>query len=166
MPALTKRTEALRIDQALQVWGVLEADPTVTQQEACEKVGISVSAYRRWIAEADPVLDEFRMAILGVRRLELMRVLSARETILARVIKDGLDWTTDPATRLEIYKYLYDHSDHLMEAVHTSDSGKADFLTGPNLVEAESRFASHEIEVNLKIRPKEPDIVDGEFEDT
>lgn len=161
MPALTERSEAVRIDQAIQVWGLLEANPAMTQKEACEKIGMTVQSYRRWIAEAEPVLDEFRNAIMGVRRMELMRVMAARESILAKVIQDGMDDFTDPATRLEIHRYIVQHGDELLDNVHANDSSKADFLGGPELVKAESRFASHEIEVNLKI--KKPDILDGEF---
>ena len=161
MPNLTAISEAVRIDQVLQVWGLLEANPKITQKEACEKVGMDVRTYRRWIVEAEPILDEFRNAIMGVRRMELMRIMAARESILAAVIKDGLDKFTDPATRLEIHRYIVEHGDDLLESVHATDSAKAGFLQGPELYEAESKFSSHEIEVNLKI--KKPEVLDGEF---
>jgi hypothetical protein len=164
MPALTTTTEATRIDHALQVWGMLEADPTITQKDACERVGISVQAYRRWIYKAEEILDEFRKAIMGIRRMELQRIMAAREAILTQVINDGINQFTDPATRLEIHKYIVNHGDMLLDLVHASDSSKADFLGGPKLVEAESRFASHEIEVNLKIKPQ-PEILDAEFQE-
>jgi hypothetical protein len=163
MPNLTTTTEAMRIDHALQIWGLLEADPTLTQKDACDQIGMSVQAYRRWITEAEPVLDEFRTAIMGIRRMELQRIMAAREAVLTQVIKDGLATFTDPATRLEIHKYIVQHGDDLLDMVHAKDSSKADFLSGPELVEAESRFGEHEIEVNLKI--KKPNIIDGEFQE-
>jgi hypothetical protein len=126
-------------------------------------VGIDVQAYRRWIAKADPVLDEFRNAIMGIRRMELMRVMAARESVLAKVIGDGLNKFTDPATRLEIHKYLAALNDELLDSVHVTDSDKANFLTGPKLVEATSTVVEHDIEVNLKI--KGPDIIDSQFSD-
>jgi hypothetical protein len=162
MPTLTSTSEATRIDQALQVWGLLEANPGLTQKEACERIGMDVRTYRRWIAEAEPILDEFRNAIMGVRRMELMRIMAAREAILTRVIHDGLDQFTDPATRLEIHRYIVQHGDELLDSVHTQDSSKADFLQGPELISAESRFSAHEIEVNLKI--SKPDVIDGKFD--
>lgn len=163
MPNLTPATQAARIDQALQVWGLLEANPRMTQAEACAHIDMDVQAYRRWIAEAEPMLEEFRNAIMGIRRLELMRIMAAREAVLTQVISDGLNVITDPAARLEIHKYLVAHGNDLLEAVHAGQDDGAEFLTGPQLIEAESKFASHEIELNLKI--KQPDVIDSQFSD-
>lgn len=136
----------------------------MTQKDACEAIGMDVQAYRRWIVEAEPLLEEFRNAVMGIQRLELMRIMASREAVLAALVNDGLNPITDPAARLEIHKYLVQHGDYLLEAVHAGQGEGAEFLQGPQLVTAESKFSSHEIELNLKIR--QPDVIDSEFTDS
>jgi len=158
MGKLTPSTEAQRIDQALQVWSIMTADPSTSQSKACEEVGIEPRTYRRWIAKAEPVLELYRETLHGVQRHELQHVIVAREAILNKIIDDGLDRLTAPEVRLQIYEFLVNHTDRLMDDVHVRDSGAADFMKGPKMHQAESKFSSHDTEIVISV--KSPDIID------
>jgi hypothetical protein len=158
MPALTETSKAHRTNQAIQVWALIEADPRLTQKEACESVGMDVQTYRRWIEEAEPVLDEFRSAMAGVKRLELQRIMVSKEMILREIVKDALSPVTAPDIRLQIFAYLTGYGDQLMEDVHAKSAGAADWLTGPKLEEGTSKFSGREVEITIKT--KSPDVID------
>jgi hypothetical protein len=158
MPKLLPATEALRIDQALQVYALLEEHPKMSQTTACKKVGIDVQLYRRWISLAYETLELFRQARSGVRRLELEKILLARESILVRLIKDGTSPFTRAEDRLEIYKYLVEQTDRLMDEVHIQGDNEADFLKGPKLKPVESTFSPSEVTITIK--SKQPTIID------
>jgi len=149
MTKLLPASTAIRIDQALQVYAKLEENPRMKQKDACDIVGIDVQLYRKWIALASETLELFREARAGLRRMELEKILLARESILVQLINDGLSKLTPAEERLEIYKYLVDHTDRLMDEVHISGDDEADFLKGPTLKSVESTFSPSEVTVTI-----------------
>jgi len=153
MPYLSERTEGLRIDQAIRVRALLETDARISKAEACEQVGISLYQYNTWIMQAEEVLEMFRKAQAGLRRVQLDRVLSAEEHILEQVIKDGISPLTDPEARLKILEYLNGRSERLMELVHAGSDADTSFLQGPSLTKVESRFSPSEVTITIKQKP-------------
>lgn len=167
MGKLSKANEFLRTDLALQVYAILQANKGMTQADACEKVGISTYQYRKWIATAAETLELFREARAGVRRLELERVLLAREAIFEKLIQDGLSSLISAEERLAIHQYLVAHGDRLMDEVHVSSGNEADFLTGPQLHHADSIFSPSEVTITIKQKPGTViDITPSEGDDT
>jgi len=148
-------TVANRINQAIEVWALLEEHPKMSQAAACEQVGISPTTYRKWIAEAGEALDLFREMSMQIKRLSLQKILMAQGQILDKLIKDGVSGYTDPATRLMIYQYFSEHADKLLEDVHAQEQGAADFLSGPKLEKAESRFSAQDADITITIHPKD-----------
>lgn len=153
MPKLLKSTEIIKVDQAIQVNLMMEADAKLTKREACEKVGISLYQYNTWIAEADVVLEMFRKAQAGLHRIELQRNLNAQEHILEQLIHDGISPLTDPEARLKIYEFISNRTDHLMDLVHAGTEADTDFLQGPSLTRVESRFSPSEVTITIKQQP-------------
>ncbi len=152
MPQLTAMTQAIRKDQALQVWVLLETDKKITLDKACQQIGITPPMYRRWIIESEEALDQFRIAQTEVQKIGLAQVLQAREQILARLIKDALAPFTDPGIRLSIYQYLVGHTDELIERTREINSDDMDFLMGPKQMPATSRFSASEVEITIKTK--------------
>lgn len=158
MPKLLAVTEAVKKDQAIQVWALLETNSKMTVSKACTQVGITPGQYRRWIIESQDALDKFRSATDDIKKLSLARILVAREGVLERLIKDALAPFTDPLVRLQIYQYLVVHTEDLLDATREAKSDDVNFLQGPTQRQAESRFSASEVEIT--IRTKNNPIID------
>jgi hypothetical protein len=153
MVKLSEHTEMLRIDQAVQVNMIMEANAKLTQAEACKEVGISPYQYKSWIAEASEVLELFRKTQAGLHRIELQRNLNAQEHILEQLIHDAISPLTDPEVRLKIYEFMTARTEHLMDLVHIGAETDVDFLQGPSLTKIESKFSPSEVTITIKQKP-------------
>jgi len=158
MPKLNDMTVANRKDQALQVYALKRVNPRMSLVKACAQVGITPDIYYRWITQSDDALDAFQTVLSELQRGSLAQTLAAREAILERLIDDGLSKFTDPLTRLAIYQFLVGHTDELMDNVGVREREAANFLQGPRLVQANSRFTASEVEITIRSRPQ--DIID------
>lgn len=165
MPKLMEITTALRKDQALQVWFMLETDNKMTLAKACQTVGITPDVYRRWIIESGEALEQFRQAQSSTQRMALAKVLIAQEHILDRLIKDAVAPFTDPGIRLQIYQYLVSYTDDLIERTRETKEEELDFLRGPTQKLAESRFSASEVEITIRTKAP-PQIIDITPKDT
>jgi hypothetical protein len=146
-------TRIVKMDQALQVWSLLQEFPKMSQAAACAQVGIDPATYHKWIAESGEALEAFRQATLQLKREELAKLIVARGHILDRLIKDALSSYTDPGVRLLIFQFFTQHSEQLLSDVHAKGGNAADFLTGPKLERAESRFSASEADITITIKP-------------
>jgi len=153
MPRLLESTEIMKVDQAIQVNLMMETDAKLSKREACDKVGISLYQYNKWIAEADEVLELFRKAQAGLHRIELQRNLNAQEHILEQLIHDGISPLTDPEARLKIYQFIADRTERLMDLVHAGTEADTNFLQGPSLTRIDSRFSPSEVTITIKQKP-------------
>jgi len=148
MPELTESTIALRIEKALEVLQLMTADPKLTQKSACERVGIEVRTYRRWITQANDAIVAFQQTIAETERVELSQILIAREQITERLISDALGRHTDPMSRLAIKQYLDKRADELGQRHRGIDhKGVRDMFAGPELSPGENRFVSQNVSV-------------------
>jgi hypothetical protein len=176
MPKLTETTQAMRVEQAIEVYTLMAENSKLTQAAACAIVGISPKTFRFWIAQSHEAIEQFREMMSRVERLELAKVITAREAILDMTIKDGLSRFTDPLSRLAILTYLHQLGDELGER-HRSviDEDTRALLSGPNLVPGQSRFApGTEIELDVTrnsdggvtVHPILPQVLDLEHTDS
>lgn len=173
MVKLTEITEAQRIDKAIEVYALLLENPEMTQKDACDTVGITPAVYRYWIVQADDAIETFREAFVMVRRSELATIMIARERILQKLIKTALGPLASLDEILATYESIVRHSDYLSEQLQVKGGDRArEYLQGPEMEEAESRFApgydvgimtDDEGGVNIKVSPKE--IFDGDVVD-
>ena len=120
--------------------------------KACQEVGISRSTFYYFVTHHPDALAAYQEMRLASIMYQLALILENETKVLERVIVDGLADTTSPRHRLAIYKELTKNMDELLEDLHVnSTDGKdaADFLTGPKLEPAVSRFSASESTINL-----------------
>ena len=120
--------------------------------EACHVVGIARSTFYYFYNHHPDALASYR-ELRQLSTLKQLALIFENDTkVLERVIEDGLADTTNPRHRLGIYKGLTKLMDELLEDLRVnSRDGKdaADFLTGPKLEPAVSRFSASESTINL-----------------
>lgn len=176
MPKLTDTSIAIRVNQALEVLGILIADKKTTLDKACKQVGIEPRQYRFWIRRSHEAIEVFHEAMRELERAELSNILIAREAIQQKLIDDGLSKFTDPNSRLSILEYFDTRADELLNRHANSNVGDMRaVLSGPKLAPGSNRLSSGgeaELEVlegsdgEVIVRQKKPVVIEGEFSNT
>lgn len=171
MPKLTEITKSSRVEAALQVLQMLTVNPKMTQKQACDKVGITPEMYRFWISQNDDAIRVFRDVISQVEREELVTAITARAQIFNKLVKDALASYTDPISRLEIFKFIVQHSEQMLSNQRVVDNESVrGLLSGPDLSPGESRLSSRNtLEITnispdeISVKVKQPVIIDGKI---
>jgi len=142
--------QQIRTNQALQV--IQNSNDGMTIVEACREVGIPRSTFYYFVNTHPDAIATFQEMQMLASLEQFALILANQVAILERVIQDGLADTTKPRQRLAIYKELVKRSDELMESLHVSraqNTGDIDFLKGPTLIPAQSRFSASEVEIKV-----------------
>ena len=142
--------QQIRTNQALQV--IQNSNDGMTIVEACREVGIPRSTFYYFVTAHPDAIATFQEMQMVAAIKQFALILANQVAILERVIQDGLADTTKPRQRLAIYKGLVKRSDELMESLHVSrakNTGEIDFLNGPTLIPAQSRFSASGVEVRI-----------------
>lgn len=176
MPKLSEAQIAIRVNQAMQVFGLMQENPKITLKEACQTLGITPRMYRFWIRESVEAVELFQEVKQQVERAELANILMMKERIQQRLLEDASLRSTDPLTRLSILNYLDARIDTLSARHRVTDSSTVrELLSGPIQQPGENRFASgseQELEVtagedgSVTVRARKIDIVDAEILDS
>ncbi len=147
----------------------------MTQEKACTKVGISVSAFTEFKRNHPDALSIFQDALLESSREMLGDLISARVRILHKLVQDAE--TATPGERLAIFTQLEKFLDKLATETRlnaaTDPNAIADVLGGPILKPGISRFAIEEspdksqtiITVDRTKLPPGTEPVEGAWED-
>jgi hypothetical protein len=142
--------QSIRTNQALEV--IKNTHEGLSIVEACQVVGIARSTFYYFYNHHPDALAAYQeMRIVSILQ-QLALILGNQPKVLECVIKEGLADTTKPRDRLAILKQVTKMRDELLEDFRVnSRDGKdaADFLTGPTLKPAESRFSASESTINL-----------------
>ena len=142
--------QQIRTNRALRV--IQHSNDGMTIVEACREVGIPRSTFYYFVNTNPDAIATFQEMQMLASLEQFAIILANQVAILERVIQDGLADTTKPRQRLAIYKELVKRSDEIMESLHmsrTHNSGDVDFLNGPTLIPAQSRFSASEVEVKV-----------------
>ncbi len=142
--------QTIRTNQALEV--IQHSNEGMSIVEACQVVGIARSTFYYFYNHHPDALASYQEMRLASIMHQLALIFKNETKVLERVIEGGLADTTSPRHRLGIYKDITKLMDELLEDLHVnSRDGKdaADFLTGPTLKPAESRFSASESTINL-----------------
>ena len=142
--------QQVRTNRALQV--IQHSNDGMTIVEACREVGIPRSTFYYFVNTNPDAIATFQEMQMVAALEQFALILANQVSILERVIQDGLADTTKPRQRLAIYKELVKRSDELMESLHVSraqNTGDVDFLNGPTLISAQSRFSASEVEIKV-----------------
>ena len=142
--------QSIRTNQALEV--IQHSMEGMSILEACHVVGIARSTFYYFYNHHPDALASYQEMRLASIMHQLALIFKNETKVLERVIEDGLADTTKPRHRLAIFKALTKLVDELQEDLHAnSRSGKdaAEFLTGPKLEPAISRFSASESTINL-----------------
>jgi hypothetical protein len=134
-------TKASRINASTQVIQNMFSGMTVV--DACQEVGMPRSTFYYMVDNNPEAIASIQAVIDITNREQLGLILEHRLEILEKIIQDGLSEKTSPRARLAIYMKLMKLTDDLMDSLQREDGRDIDFqLTGPKLIQIESRFAS------------------------
>ncbi len=142
--------QSIRTNQALDI--IQHSMEGMSIVRACQEVGVSRSTFYYFVTHHPEAIATFQELQLFAKAHQFALILENETKVLERVIEEGLAYTTKPRHRLAILKELTKRMDELSEdiqAYRSGDKGSADFLTGPKLVHAESRFSASESENSL-----------------
>ena len=142
--------QQIRTNQALQV--IQNSNDGMTIVEACREVGIPRSTFYYFVNTNPDAIATFQEMQMVAAIEQFALILANQVAILERVIQDGLSDTTKPRQRLAIYKELVKRSDELMESINRlkpQNTDDIDFLNGPTLIPAQSRFSASEVEIKV-----------------
>lgn len=170
MPTLTALSLVERKNIILEVTRRLQLNPEEKVGVLCEAMGITEGIYYYWIREDPEMIDMYRDMITDLSRSELAAIISIRGNVLQRLIGDAIGPMTTAGERLKILQYLDERQDKLADKHRASgDSSAREFLTGPTLRSADSRFSSSQV-VNIMPNPdgsvdvritREADVIEG-----
>ena len=104
MPKLTKATEALRVTQAVQALSLIANG--MSKSEACEKAGLTIGQYYRWVGRGEETIKAIRDTALELQRRQMVDILTAQEEATHKLIDEMLSDETDPQVRLKLFMYL------------------------------------------------------------
>ncbi len=134
--------QSIRTNQALDVIQLSIDGMSIV--EACREVRIPRSTFYHFVTAHPDAIANFQELLLFAKAQQFALILESQTKVLERVIEDGLADTTSPRHRLGIYKEITKLMDELLEDLHvnsTDGNDAADFLTGPKLKSAISRFS-------------------------
>jgi len=168
MPVSSDVSIAQRKVLLFEITRRLQLNPEEKVEDVCEAMKISKSTYYRWIHDDPETVDTFRQMIIDLSKEELMSILAVRELLLNRLIMDGINPMTSTGDRLQLIKYLDERTEKLASQNRaTGDNSAREFLSGPTLVSANSRFSNtvnispqSDGSVNIKVS-RESDVVDS-----
>lgn len=158
-----------RQSQAATVMALLFDDPSLTQEQACAKAGITLRQYRYWLQQGGESIDAVREFITGQQREILADIAVARRTGINMLIKDAVSPMTAGKDRVLILGYLNEVQEELERTHHAvpgiEEEAVAFLKQGPVISTKRSRFASVDIErdedgVTVRIY-KEDEVIDG-----
>jgi len=142
--------QSIRTNQALMV--IQQSTKGMSIVKACRKVGISRNTFYHFCVHHPDAIASFQEMQQSANMQQFELILENQFKVLERIVEEGLSENTSPRHRLAICKFLTKRMDELFEDLHinaSGDKGAADFLTGPKLERAVSRFSASESENNL-----------------
>lgn len=172
MPVLTEATILKREAQAVEVMA-LSFRGGLTQEAACEEVGISEDVYRDWIRKSPILVTSLRDFIDGAHREALTYLSQVRLQAIEMFISILLDDETEPKDKLGIWRQLKLELEELERVYHAAPGVEQDahqFLKeGPKIKDQESRLTVT-LEgggiLDVSVSGKQQDVVDAEFYET
>jgi len=173
MPNLTPVTESVRVAQALEVMALMHQGHS--QKDACAEVGMSVGTFRRWIASGDEAIEALSQLIKTVEKEEIAMITTTKVAVLKKLLTRLTDESPmDTADLIKALQYLDKRSDDLAPrhgAASASEANARDYLSGPKLLQADSKMGQASTTVNVRPRDdgsvdittiREADIIEGE----
>lgn len=168
MPNLSTETVALRQAQVLEIMALIKNE-NISQTEACERKGVSVDTFRRWVTSDPDALTALRSLIEAVEREQTLLIASAQNSIVQDLL-GKLNGDTEIGELIAALKYLDKRQDELVarqNLVAPNEKSAQEYLQGPKLEKASSRMtvkANDDGSVDITTY-SEPEIVDAELQD-
>ena len=173
MPNLSLETEAQRQLQAMQVFSLM-VQKNISQEEACDEIGISVDTYRRWMTKDPNAIPALRSIIEALQKEQTFLVASKKLEI-TKSLMGKLDGDAEVAELIAGLKYLDSLEERNVDnlnMVAPNEKAAQEYLTGPELQKAKSRMAATTMNVkanddgSLDITTyREEEVLEGDFED-
>lgn len=168
MPKLNEDTRLKRVAQTVQVLGMLMINPEMSQQAACDEVGIDPRTFRNWLHSGDNTIETLRGFLTMTQREMLTELSVARMQIVRLLIKDALDPLTPAKDRVTLERRLDEIANELQRIHHATpgvEEGANKFLKeGPLIEKQRSKLATVDVErteegVTLHVY-EEQDVID------
>lgn len=146
---VTEETALIKESQAILVFMKRLANPKLTDEEACNEVGITLDHYHYWIQRDPDAMEAIRQYIVESQRSMMFEIEMAWPVIVHELVVDATDGSTKTKDRISATKLLNSMKEDL-ERTHHAQPGVEDeahtFLKqGPKLKQIPSRMASVEV---------------------
>lgn len=158
--------EAQQINKALQVLQIMSENPRMTQEKACQHIGISVPTYRKWISTQESALATFEAVRTEVERNEFATFLITKNAISNKLVADAMKNDVSITERIKALEFIDKKLDEFSNRYHTVDvEAEQELLSGPKQEPGRSlsinRVSVDEDENETVIRVKNsPTIID------
>lgn len=124
--------DAQQINRALQVLQLLANNPRMTQEKACQNVGISVPTYKKWIATQEEALATFEQARSEIERNEYATYLITRTAIYDKLVSDAMKSDVSITERIKALEFIDKRLNDFGNRYHTVDvHAEQELLSGP-----------------------------------
>lgn len=143
-------TNQVNTEQAVLSAMLLQfTDPTLTQQDACEIVGITPKTYRNWVQSGNEAIETMRELIGRAQREMLVEATSVQLAGLRLLKRDVLKSDVDISERIKGLRYFKEIADELQQIHHAAPGQEEEaheFLRkGPVTKKQESTFSRLEV---------------------
>lgn len=163
----TDDARAGKVATAIRILGMTAQGYSV--KEACDEVGMSTSAYYRWLRKGGDSVEALRTFMVENEREQLGQIIAARQHALDRIV-ERIDTEPSLDLILKADQHLRTLQRELEErhgAHGVDDTAAKEFvLAGPQLKTEKSKTVS----VNVTISDEQPTVVidaeDAEFKET
>lgn len=157
--------DAIQINKALEVLHLLTNNPRMSQEKACENVGISRNTFRKWISTQNDALISFEEARTEIERNELAAYLISKNAVTNAFIQDSMKPGVSITERIKALEHIEKRVEDLSNRYHTVDiEAEQDLLSGPKLLPGTSKLSNRisveekSNETVIKIKDK-PDVI-------
>lgn len=150
MPTLTEETALVKESTAIRVLLLMLDQPKLSEEDACNQIGITPDQYRFWIRRDPDALDAVRQFIVESQRTQLFQIEMAWPQAVGELIEDATATGTKTKDRIGAMKLLREIKEDLERTHHTQpgveDEAHTFLKKGPKLQSIPSRMASVEVE--------------------
>ena len=141
-----KIKDQVKIDKALQVYQMLACNPRMSQEKACQNVGIDPKTYRKWIGTQEDVIQQFEQTRIEEERNEYSAYLASRLAMVEKFLADAMRTDVSISERIKALEYIDLRIEELSAKFHVVDvEVEQDLLSGPSQVLGISRLANRVI---------------------
>lgn len=124
--------DAVQVNKAMQVYGLMIENPRMSQAQACSQIGINPKTYRKWIATQEDAIAEIEKIRQEIEKIELASILASKSAVTENFIQEAMKPGISITERIKALEYIDKRLDELSSRYHVVDvEAEQDLLSGP-----------------------------------